>query len=190
MVRALKPLQFTAVGKIKRIRGIAYSTRVSPQTANRVVDSARGMLNTLLPDVYIYTDHYRGVEAGKSPGFGLSLVAETTTNVHISADCVARPSELPEDLGKRAAKYLLEEVSRGGCVDTQHQALCLQLMVLCPEDVSKVQVGQLSPFTIQYLRDIREYFGVTFKVSTDQETRTTTLSAIGVGFANLSKKMG
>jgi len=190
VVRALKPLQFTAVGKIKRIRGIAYSTRVSPQTANRVVDSARGMLNTLLPDVYIYTDHYRGVEAGKSPGFGLSLVAETTTNVHISADCVARPSELPEDLGKRAAKYLLEEVSRGGCVDTQHQALCLQLMVLCPEDVSKVQVGQLSPFTIQYLRDIREYFGVTFKVSTDQETRTTTLSAIGVGFANLSKKMG
>ena len=37
-------------------------------------------------------------------------------------------------------RYLLEEVSRGGCVDTQHQALCLQMMVLCPEDVSKVQV--------------------------------------------------
>ncbi len=38
--------------------------RVAATTANRVVDSARGLLNKLLPDVYIYTDHYTGAEAG------------------------------------------------------------------------------------------------------------------------------
>jgi RNA 3'-terminal phosphate cyclase-like protein len=32
---------------------------MSPQTSNRMVSSARGILNSFLPDVYIYTDHYR-----------------------------------------------------------------------------------------------------------------------------------
>ena len=134
--------------------------------------------------------HDRGPEAGKSPGFGLSLVAETTTGVLFSADCVARAGELPEDLGARAAGHLLEEVSRGGCVDTQHQSIFLLLMVLCPEDVSRVRIGQLSPFTVQYLRDIREYFGVHFKVAADQESRTTLLSVTGIGFGNTNKKLG
>ena len=39
--------------------------RVSPATANRVVDAARGKLNSFIPDVYIYTDHYKGADAGK-----------------------------------------------------------------------------------------------------------------------------
>ena len=154
------------------------------------MEATRGLLNKLLPDVYVWTDHYRGPEAGLSPGFGLSLVAETTTNVLISADCVARPAELPEDLGVRAAKYLLEEVARGGCVDTQHQALCLQLMFLCPEDVSKVQLGKLSPFTVQYLRDIRDFFGVTFKVTPDASNMTVVLTCRGVGYTNYSKRVG
>ncbi len=72
---------------------------MAPQTASRIVDAARGVLNHFIPDVFIYTDHYKGAESGRSPGFGLSLVAETTTGVILSAECVARPGELPEDLG-------------------------------------------------------------------------------------------
>ena len=64
-IRQLKTLQLTQEGSIKRIRGIAYSTRVSPQMANRVVESARSLLTRYIPDVYIYTDVYKGVESGK-----------------------------------------------------------------------------------------------------------------------------
>ena len=71
VVRALKPIRFETPGMIKRIRGIAYSMRVAATTANRVVDSSRGLLNKLLPDVFIFTDHYTGSDAGRSPGFGL-----------------------------------------------------------------------------------------------------------------------
>eukprot|EP00041_Stephanoeca_diplocostata_P015377 m.293085 g.293085 ORF g.293085 m.293085 type:complete len:360 (+) comp20014_c0_seq3:260-1339(+) len=191
IVRSLTPLKLMDPGRIKRIRGIAFSTRVSPQTGNRVVDSARGVLNKLLPDVYIYTDHYRGAEAGKSPGFGLTLVAESTTGTHVSAECIADKGELPEDLGARTAKVLLEEVSRGGCVDTQNQATCLALMVLTPEDVSKIRLGKgISTYTVQYLRDIKTFLGTTFKVKTDDETSTTVFSCLGMGYVNVSKKMG
>lgn len=42
IVRELKPIDFTDPGLIKRIRGNAYCTKVSPQIANRVAESSRG----------------------------------------------------------------------------------------------------------------------------------------------------
>lgn len=45
--------------------GCRYSVRVSPQMANRIVDSARSILNKFIPDIYIYTDHMKGVNSGK-----------------------------------------------------------------------------------------------------------------------------
>ena len=72
---------------------------------------------------------------GRSPGYGVSLVAETTTGCLLSVDAtVSYPSvdeineesekpELmsPEDLGVQAASMLLEEVAQGGVVDSTHQ---------------------------------------------------------------------
>ncbi len=54
-----------------------------------MVDGARSVLNDLLADVYIFTDHMTGPEAGQSPGYGLMLVAETTTGCFISSECTA-----------------------------------------------------------------------------------------------------
>lgn len=76
---------------------------------------------------------------GRSPGYGVSLVAETTTGCLLSVDAtVSYPSvdemnedsekpELmsPDDLGVRAASMLLEEVAQGGVVDSTHQVLVL-----------------------------------------------------------------
>ena len=33
-----------------------YTSRVSPSMSNRIIEAARGWLNKLVPDVYIYTD--------------------------------------------------------------------------------------------------------------------------------------
>uniref|UniRef100_F7A1P3 RNA terminal phosphate cyclase like 1 n=1 Tax=Ornithorhynchus anatinus TaxID=9258 RepID=F7A1P3_ORNAN len=150
--KMLRPIQLTDPGKIKRIRGMAYSVRVSPQIANRIVESARSILNKFIPDIYIYTDHMKGAYSGKSPGFGLSLVAETTNGTFLSAELASNPrgqgtAVLPEDLGKNCAKLLLEEVFRGGCVDSTNQSLVLLLMTLGQQDVSKVLLGPLSPYT-------------------------------------------
>ncbi|XP_073201357.1 RNA 3'-terminal phosphate cyclase-like protein isoform X2 [Lepidochelys kempii] len=151
--KVLRPIQFTDPGKIKRIRGTAYSVRVSPQIANRIVDSARSILNKFIPDIYIYTDHMKGTSSGKSPGFGLSLVAETTNGTFLSAELASNPqgqgtAVLPEELGLNCAKLLLEEIYRGGCVDSTNQSLVLLLMTLGQPDVSKVLLGPLSPYTL------------------------------------------
>ncbi len=190
-VRALTPLRLLDAGKVKRVRGLAYSANVSPQLVNRIVDAARARLNALLPDVYVYTDHYRGADAGASPGFGLTLVAETTAGCLFSAEAAAQPGEAPEAVGARATHALLDEIARRGCVDAPHQAPTLLYMALGAEDVSKVRLGPLAPLAVAFLRDLRAFFGVTFKVAADPlDPGTTLATCLGVGYANLNKKIG
>ena len=50
----------------------------------------------------------------------------------------------PEDVALQAARLLLEEVQRGGCVDSKHQWLILLLMTLGKEDVGKCLMGRLT----------------------------------------------
>lgn len=52
-------------GMVKRIRGTTFSTRVSVQFENTMLHAARGIFNSYLPDVHIFTDHKAGLQAGK-----------------------------------------------------------------------------------------------------------------------------
>lgn len=65
VINTIRPLKYLDPGKIRRIRGYAYSVRVSPAMASRMVDKSKGLLLKFLPDVYIYTDHYKGKNSGK-----------------------------------------------------------------------------------------------------------------------------
>ncbi|KAM9329717.1 RNA 3'-terminal phosphate cyclase-like protein [Gastrophryne carolinensis] len=195
--KVLKPVLLSDPGKIKRIRGVAFSVRVSPQIGNRIVESARSVLNKFLPDIYIHTDHLKGANSGKSPGFGLSLVAETTEGYFLSAELASNPQGqgapvLPEDLGKNCAKLLLEEIYRGGCVDSVNQSLALLLMTLGQQDVSKALLGPLSPYTIEFLRHLRSFFQIMFKIESKtledrKGAEKVLMTCVGVGFSNLSK---
>lgn len=117
MVRELQPIFAEDAGLVKRVRGVGYCSRISPTIISRVIDSAREVLNHLLPDVFINTDHFKGNEGGQSPGYSLCLVAETTTGAHLCAERAAVAgsghASLPETLGQECALLLLEEIRRG-----------------------------------------------------------------------------
>ncbi|XP_052195090.1 probable RNA 3'-terminal phosphate cyclase-like protein [Diospyros lotus] len=192
-------------GMVKRIRGVSFSTRVSVQFENTMIHAARGIFNRLLPDVHIFTDHKAGPQAGRSPGYGISLVAETTSGCFISADTAVSYAQgdidggieeeetkklaPPVDVGEQIASVLLEEIEQGGVVDSTHQGLLFLLCALCPPDVSKVRVGNLSPYGIETLRNIRDFLGVKFVIKPDPSTGTTILKCIGCGLKNFSRKV-
>jgi RNA 3'-terminal phosphate cyclase-like protein len=50
------------------------------------VSASRGVLNDFLPDVWIYSDFYKGKQTSESPGYALNLVAETNSNNYFSID--------------------------------------------------------------------------------------------------------
>lgn len=170
----LRTLDFTNAGRIKRIRGVASATRVSPQMANRMVEAARGILNRYIPDLYLFADVYRGEEAGKSPGFGLSLVASSNTGALHCSECISKPGQTPEEVAIEAARMLLTEIATMGCVPRTHQSMALLLMALGPQDVGKARFGQLTPQAIVTLRDLRQFMGITFQLKSQRHEVTQT----------------
>ncbi|XP_076765724.1 RNA terminal phosphate cyclase 1 [Xylocopa sonorina] len=196
--RNLRSIQFQSSGMVKRIRGIACGIRVSPAVANRIVESAKGVMLKFLPDVYIHTDHCKGAASGKSPGFGVCLSAETTAEVVFGGEAFSPVMTtgslpcVPEDIGKEAAMKLVDEIYRNGCVDSPFQPMTAMFMALGRKDVSKVLTGPLTPSMIQFLRDLRDFFGIVFKIKPhkeeDEELDQVVLTCIGTGYTNISKR--
>nr|CAH7736762.1 unnamed protein product [Callosobruchus chinensis] len=201
--RQTRPVQIMDGGMVKRVRGTAYALRVSPAMANRIVEKAKGVLLQFLPDVYINTDQCRGKQSGKSPGFGVHLVAETTNGVFYSSEQVilsfiyykvsnvvseGEPSSVPEDLGIAAAQRLLYEIYLGGVVDSTSQALAILFMALGQKDVSKLVIGPLTENSIWFLRHLKEFFGSTFNIEYYENEEKVLLTCVGIGYTNISKR--
>ena len=64
MTAIIQAVKWVDEGLVKRIRGVSFSTRVSVQFENTMIHAARGILNPLLSDVHIFTDHKAGAQAG------------------------------------------------------------------------------------------------------------------------------
>lgn len=188
ILNSLTPITLIDDGKIKRIRGVAYTTRASPTLSTRMIQTCREIMNPYASDIYIYSDVSSNKDSGGSSGYGISLVAEMTTGCLISFEQMAQPQQIPEELAEETTKLFLFEILRRGCVDSMHQSLMLLLMAVGSEDVSKIRLGKLSQYSINYLRNIKEFFGVTFKIEPDAESKTILLTCLGAGIKNLSKK--
>ena len=69
----------------------------------------------------------------------------------MTSDVVSTPGQgmktVPEELAEKGAFLLLEEISRGGCVDSSFQALVCTYMALQAKDLSQYLFGPLSPYT-------------------------------------------
>jgi len=193
IVKQLKTLNFVEPGKIKRIRGISHAVRVSPQFSNRMIEASRSILNRFITDIYLYSDVYKGEESGKSPGYALTLLAESTTGALHCSEEVSKPGVAPEDVGLLAARSLLLEIRRGGCVDTQHQILVLLMMVLGSEDVGRCRMSEPTTRTIQFLRDVRDFFGTAFKIvpadPSDPASSDLLYSCYGIGYVNVNRTL-
>ncbi|KAG6868716.1 hypothetical protein C0993_011654 [Termitomyces sp. T159_Od127] len=190
IVKQVRTLNFVEPGKIKRIRGIAHAVRVNPQFSNRLIESSRSILNRYIPDIYLYSDVYKGSESGKSPGYALSLLAESTTSAIHCAEAISKPGVAPEDIGLEAARALMAEVNLGGCVDRKHQILVLLMMVLGSEDVGRCCMSEPTPRTIQFLRDVKQFFGTSFKiVPAEPGSGQLLYSCYGTGYVNANRAL-
>lgn len=120
---------------------------------------------------------------------------------------------MPEELGIKCAQKLLDEIYRGGCVDSAFQWLVALYMALGQNNVSKFLTGPLSQNTIHFLQHLREFFGITFKLENARKSaegndevdneednnfdddddasgsNKVMLTCVGINYSNVSKKV-
>lgn len=204
-VRLPKTMHLLDAGQVKRIRGVAYSTGVAGSNNARLIDAARGVLNQFVPDTYVFSDvssaPFVPAPTKDNPrakrktglGYGLSLVAETTTGVYYSADVVSPPAggAIPEDLGKQCAYQLLESIDIGGCVGGTAAITVIMMMAMGSEDVGRLIVGRdvvASEAIVQLARDLQT-FGMSGWGIRDGDEGEIQLSIVGKGVGNVGRKI-
>ncbi|CAP64925.1 uncharacterized protein PODANS_1_13160 [Podospora anserina S mat+] len=196
-------------GRIRRIRGVAYCTGVSASHNNRMITSARGVLNQLVSDVHVAAQYdpaplvqEKGSTMKKKIGigFGLSLVAESSAEgVIYAADVVAPPEGgvVPEDVGTRCAYQLLEVIAQGGCVSAAAAPTVLTLMAMGSEDVGRVRLGRDvlgREETIGLARDLKAFGAASWGIrgadkDEDEATGELIVSVKGTGVGNIGRKV-
>lgn len=195
VTRIEAPVKVTDEGMVRRVRGVAWTCRMPPAYAVQALSSAKGVLLQLLADVHIFTDVVSGSE---SQGYGLALIAETTSGRFIAAERCISGAELlrcrqeqtvPGDVGEQAACLLLDEIKRGGVVDGAHQGLLLTAAALGPQEVNKVRLGALTTHAVSTLRHLKDFLNVQFDVKPDAASSTVFLSCVGFGLKNLARKV-
>lgn len=214
-VRLPRTLHLQTPGRVKRIRGVAYVSGVSAGNNARMIEAARGVLNRFLADVYVYSDVKSAptvpVDYGKDGaverarggaraggrtrkigvGFGMALVAETGTGVLYSADAFAGAAEPAEEVGRRAAYALLEEIRIAGAVGRTGVVTMLTMMMMGVEgDVGRVVVGReaVGEEFVGVVRDLKAFFGSEIAVR-DGEGGNLVVTIVGKGVGNVGRKV-
>lgn len=54
--------KFSVLELMRRQR---HAVRVNPQFSNRMIEASRSVLNRYIPDIYLYSDVYKGEDSGK-----------------------------------------------------------------------------------------------------------------------------
>ena len=208
-VRLPKTIHLLNPGRIKNIRGVAYATGVAGANNARMIEAARGVLNPFVADTRIFSEN---TNAGFVPaadrsnpkakkkvgiGFGLSLVAETSTGMRYSADAVSpvNGGVPPEDIGKQCAYQLLEVVEQGGCATSIAAPSLLTMMAMGSEDVGRLLLGRDvlgSEDILQLARDFKEFglSGWGLRDAGDEaEDGAVVVSVVGRGVGNVGRKI-
>lgn len=206
--RLPKTVHIMNPGRVKKIRGVAYCTGVSASNNARMIDKARGILNSMTGDTYIFSDvssapyipsaDNSDLKAKRKTGvgFGLSLVAESSTGSLYSADLASPASGgvPPEDIGQQCAHQLLESVSLGGTVSLVAASTVLTLMAMGSEDVGRLQLGRDvlgSEALVGLARDLQAFGASAWGIrdaSTGQEGDVV-VSVVGRGVGNVGRKI-
>ena len=207
-VRLPKTVHIMNRGRVKTIRGVAYCTGVSASNNARMIDEARGILNPMTGDTYIFSDVSSAsslpsadrLNAGQSKktgvGFGLSLVAESSTGSLYMADVASSPSGgvAPEEIGRQCAHQLLEAVSSGGAVSLAAAPTALTLMAMGSEDVGRLQLGKDvlgSESVVGLARDLKTFGAAGWGVreAAPSQEGDVIVSVVGKGVGNVGRKV-
>ena len=169
IITGLAPFDWNKEGKIKRVRGVAFTSKLGANFTSMMVDTCRGVLNNFLPDVWIAVDNYKSKDLDKiSPGYGISITAETKEGFALSTDMINDNDNLrmnANDLSKECTIKFLNDIYKSGCTNCHNQGLFLFLMALSEKNyVSYMKIGKISEHTKEILRFIFKYLGVKFNI--------------------------
>jgi RNA 3'-terminal phosphate cyclase (ATP) len=111
----VKPLQLPTQGKVKKVTGLALSSRLrEPRVSQRMAEECQ---KTLAKQGYRARIETVYDETALQAGASLALWAETDSGCLLGSDQAGRRGRSSEEIGRNVARGLLEDLAAGSTVD-------------------------------------------------------------------------
>eukprot|EP00835_Amoeboradix_gromovi_P000827 NODE_31_length_32452_cov_0.352672.p7 type:complete len:339 gc:universal NODE_31_length_32452_cov_0.352672:17147-18163(+) len=147
-VKVLNPYIMSKCGKVIKIRGTTTGTKCPPATLNTIIGTSRKIFSEFIPDVYVYSIFSQG----SHPGYLLSMIAHTTTELTYAACSVGQARVNPSDIANKCCENLFRTI-KTSYLDPHLQIPAL-LLASCCEYTCTIMVKKQSRGTWQFIEDL------------------------------------
>jgi len=180
---AVLPITLTEFGKVGRISGLAYSSRLPQHIVERMVSAAKSsLLKVGYGDLLISQEILQPNDprCAANPGCGMILVAELSSGGIISGDALGALGKPAEKVGEEAAQALVEQLRTHAPVD-RHLGDQLVIWMALARGTSVIRVSELTLHTMTCIRVVQNLVNAGFDVE-GETGKSATITCQGIGF--------
>jgi len=143
--KGLRPLLLTERSEIKEVHGISHSVKLPSHVAQRQASAAEEILKkTDHLNVFVKLETYPpAADPHIAPGSGIVLYTGEECGTVLGADSVGERGKPAEEVGRQAAKQLVEEIKSGAPVD-RHMSDILIPYLAVAEGRSEFRTSQIT----------------------------------------------
>jgi len=158
--KELNPLDLVEFGELETIGGISHCVRLPSHVAERQASSAEQVIRQRLGiEANIETESYsKKDDPHLGPGSGIVLWADDVNGTRVGADSLGDRGVRAEEVGTKAAKQLVSEISTGKAIDS-HLADMIVPYLAVAKGESKIGISQVTSHLTTNLWTIERILG-------------------------------
>jgi len=181
-IEKLQAINLTDPGKVVKISGIAHAVRLPGQIATRIAHAcSRELIRSGISKVDLKSESYPPTQDPHvGPGAGITIWAETEGGAIIGASSLGRPGKPAEQVGREAAKSLIEQLRTGMAFD-RHMSDQLILYMALAEGTSEITCARLTSHTLTNVELVQKILDVKFMVE-GELNKPGKITVAGLGF--------
>ncbi|MEM1546380.1 MAG: RNA 3'-terminal phosphate cyclase [Candidatus Methanomethylicia archaeon] len=186
-IKNINPINITEDFIVKRVFGIAYSSRLPRNITERMSRTARNILAREGFDVDVETLSLQPDNSlcAVSPGCGISVFAESLSGLRIGANSLGEPGKPAEKVAEEASKALIDQVRIGAPID-KYLGDQLIIWISLANGTSKIRVSEYTLHTATCIELCKIIANVDFRVYGNIGDKNVTIECRGIGAKNLS----
>lgn len=181
-IKKLKPIRMTELGEIVKIEGISHCVKLPRHVAERQKRTAIQILrNAGYNNIEIKSEWYEPArDKHLGPGSGIVLWAISDKGAVVGADALGERGKRAEQVGREAAKKLLEEMSSNTPID-RHVGDMLPPYMAIADGKSQIAVSKLTLHAKTNIEVIERILEVEFNVKEEHKAK---VNVKGLGMIN------
>jgi RNA 3'-terminal phosphate cyclase (ATP) len=186
-IKNINPINITEDFTVKRVFGIAYSSRLPQNIVERMSKTAKNILTQEGFDVDIETLSLQPTDplCAVSPGCGISVFAESPNGLRIGANSLGELGKPAERVAEEASRTLIEQIRIGAPID-KHLGDQLIIWISLANGTSKIRVSEYTLHTATCIELCKILANAEFKVYGSIGDKDVTIECRGVGVKSLS----